>query len=257
MQVHFRSLIVASLAGLMAACVAPRQMKVIEAQNARMQAQIDSLRLDNQRLHAALRNSQRSGASSDEAFSKLQADSQLRLNQFDTRIQQLSDRMDDIDSRLHNLPQKWQMVSQSLQNLEQAQPTGSDLSAAVANEADMQQLYNNAYQDLVKGQYALAREGFNEFLRRFPNTTLSDNAQYWIGESYYAEKSFSRAAAEFAAVGERFPQGDKVVAAQLKQAYALVEIGQISKAKRLLQDIIQQQSNSPEASLARAKLNTL
>lgn len=257
MHIFFRSLIAAGLAGSMTACMAPRQMRDIEAQNARMQAQIDSLKLENQRMTAAMRGSQRSGASSDEAFSKLQADTQLRLNQFETSLQQLNDRMDDIDSRLHNLPQKWQMVSQSLQNLEQSQPAGSDVSSPAANEADMQQLYNNAYQDLVKGQYTLAREGFNEFLRRFPATTLSDNAQYWIGESYYAEKSYSRAAAEFAAVGERFPQGDKVVAAQLKQAYALVEIGQITKARRLLQDIIQQHGNSPEASLARAKLNTL
>ena len=102
MHIYFRSLIAAGLAGMMAACVAPRQMNVIEAQNARMQAQIDSLRLENQRLSAAMRGSQKSGVSSEEAFSKLQADTQLRLNQFETSLQQLNDRMDDIDSRLHN-----------------------------------------------------------------------------------------------------------------------------------------------------------
>src|SRR5689334_7980252 len=48
------------------------------------------------------------------------------------------------------------------------------------------QAYQAAYLDYTKGNYPLAVSGFREFVRRFPDSPRADEAQYWIGESYFS-----------------------------------------------------------------------
>src|SRR5256885_4936130 len=49
-------------------------------------------------------------------------------------------------------------------------------------------LYNLARQRLDQGQAAKARDLFQDFMNRYPKDELAANAQYWLGETYYAEK---------------------------------------------------------------------
>ena len=66
-------------------------------------------------------------------------------------------------------------------------------SAAPA-QGDPNQLYDQSAQDLTQGRYGLALQGFRDFLRRFPTSDLADNAQYGIGESFFAQSQFDSAA---------------------------------------------------------------
>ncbi len=50
--------------------------------------------------------------------------------------------------------------------------------------------YNQAYNDYLKGNYDLAVAGFEEFLKKFPETSLTAHAQYWIGEAYFNKRSY-------------------------------------------------------------------
>src|SRR6267143_1441576 len=58
-------------------------------------------------------------------------------------------------------------------------------------------LYNLARQRLDQGQPAKARELFQDFMNRYPKDELAANAQYWLGETYYAEKKWNDAIVEF------------------------------------------------------------
>ena len=59
------------------------------------------------------------------------------------------------------------------------------------------ELFDTAYADYTKGRYALAIQGFQEYLETYPGTDLSDDARYWIGESHYAQKRYQDAIADF------------------------------------------------------------
>jgi tol-pal system protein YbgF len=87
-------------------------------------------------------------------------------------------------------------------------------------------LYRAAYADLLAGRHDAAERGFREFVRRYPSHDYADNAQYWLGESFYDRKRFSEAAAEFRTVLERFPRGNKAPDAMLKLGYCELELGQ-------------------------------
>jgi tol-pal system protein YbgF len=136
-----------------------------------------------------------------------------------------------------------------------ADRVGGTMEKAVPTEPS--KLYDTAYQDLVRGQYSLAREGFLEFLRRYPQSTLADNAQYWIGESYYSQQQYARAAAEFAEVMDTYANSDKVPGAMLKRAFALISMSKRADARSLLEQLIKKYPNSQEAELARARLKDL
>ena len=55
----------------------------------------------------------------------------------------------------------------------------SDSVAAIAPAIDPQPLYNAAYLDLIRGNYATALLGFESFLASYPDAALSDDARYW------------------------------------------------------------------------------
>jgi tetratricopeptide (TPR) repeat protein len=48
-----------------------------------------------------------------------------------------------------------------------------------------------------KGDHEGARRKFEAFLKQYPNTELSDNAQFWIGETYYGKKDYEKAILEY------------------------------------------------------------
>ena len=134
-------------------------------------------------------------------------------------------------------------------------PSGS--LAKVTGVPDPEELYNGAYTRLNQKEYQAARGEFKEFLKLFPQTEYSDNAQFWIGESYYREKRYEEAILEFEEVIKKFPQGNKLPDALLKQAFSFIAINDNNSAKLLLQKIIDQYPTSAQAEIAKVKLTSL
>jgi TolA-binding protein len=144
-----------------------------------------------------------------------------------------------------------------------SRPAGDGLSP--------EQIYQTAYLDFSKGNYPLAVSGFREFVRRFPDLDLADNAQYWIGESYFsmarsssaqgqadrANQALEQAVQEFRKVPLNYPRGDKVPTAIYKEGLALMELKQIKAAQTRLQYLVDNFPQSEEAPLARERLAAL
>src|SRR5262249_23015757 len=66
-------------------------------------------------------------------------------------------------------------------------------------------LYRAAYGKLMAGRAAEAEADFRDFVRRWPRHDYADNAQYWLGESFYARRDYTQAAPEFQQVVARWP----------------------------------------------------
>ena len=59
-------------------------------------------------------------------------------------------------------------------------------------------MYNDAFKKLQDGDYAGAERGFKAFLQSNPKHALAGNAQYWLGETYYARRDYQNAMTAFA-----------------------------------------------------------
>lgn len=120
--------------------------------------------------------------------------------------------------------------------------------------SDKETAYALAYEAFKDGKYEKARADFQNFLNQYPNSEFSDNAQFWIGETYYFEKNYEKAILEYEKVLKNFPQGNRTPHAMLKQGLSLLNLGDKSSAKILLQQVIKDFPNTNQAKIARAKL---
>ena len=120
-----------------------------------------------------------------------------------------------------------------------------------------QRKYNEAMQAMKLKQYEKAIRLFRKFIKTFPGNELSDNAQYWIGESYYAQKKYEEAIIEFEEVIQQYPKGDKVPASLLKEGLAFHALKDNTPARQILKKLIDQFPDSEEAKLAEQKLKDI
>ena len=189
----------------------------------------------------------------------------------DQRIKELEDRIARIDDDLKaqgtlleareeelRVLRESLMTTRGTTTLERAKPTGelAEEKPPGGSEA-MREDYEEARKLLERKDYKGSIDKFKRFLKKYPQSEYADNAQYWIGESYYALREFDQAILEFDVVRRKYPKGDKVPAARLKQGFAFAELGDKVDARLILQELIDRYPQSPEALKAKQKLKTL
>jgi tol-pal system protein YbgF len=161
--------------------------------------------------------------------------------------QELFEQMQRLEGKLDEVMGRFQQVSQRA-------PVSSPTTTP--GGPDPNQLYDQAAQDLTQGRYAMALQGFRDFVQRYPALELTDNARYGIGECYFAQSQFDSAATAYALVDSLHPQGDKVPAALYKLALCNEKLGRAAVARKQLEDLVKRFPLSGEAQLARERLGT-
>ncbi|MGL5430336.1 MAG: tol-pal system protein YbgF [Vibrio sp.] len=123
-----------------------------------------------------------------------------------------------------------------------------------SSDTNEQAAYQNAV-DLIlkKRDYAGAIAAFQQFQSDYPNSTLSANAHYWLGQLYFANKDDQAAAKSFAAVVSQRDSN--------KRADALVKLGDIAKrnnnaeqARKFYQQTVDEYPDSASAEIAKQNL---
>jgi len=114
--------------------------------------------------------------------------------------------------------------------------------------------YEAAFELLKQQRYEAAGAAFGQFLVRFPNSPLADNAQYWLAESYYVTDQFEEALAQFQVVLSGYPRSRKIPDALLKIGFSNYELGRWNAARAALQQVRDDYSDSTAARLAEQRL---
>jgi tol-pal system protein YbgF len=117
------------------------------------------------------------------------------------------------------------------------------------------ELYSQAYADYARGNYDLAIQEYEEYLRNYPDTDLADNAQYWIGECLYAKKQFGDAITAWDSLLRTYPASDKIPDARFKKGMALERLGRRREALIEYRYVVDRFPNSEAGRRAREKLN--
>ncbi|NPA13547.1 MAG: tol-pal system protein YbgF [Aquificae bacterium] len=125
-----------------------------------------------------------------------------------------------------------------------------------------EQLYRKALNEYYKGKIYEARRLFQDFIKKFKNSDLYDNALFWLGQTYYIEGQYETAIEIFDRLISQCEAGtlvdcNKLPSAMLKKGLALIKIGKIEEAKEVLSKLINQYPTSEEAYIAQKKLEAL
>jgi tol-pal system protein YbgF len=117
-------------------------------------------------------------------------------------------------------------------------------------------LYTTAKKAFDKGDLDKSRQSFRALLKKYPKSKNADNAQFWIGETYFREKWYEKAILEYQEVVDKYPKGNKVPAALLKQGMAFHKIGETANALRWFNELIEKFPKSNEANIAGKKIKS-
>jgi tol-pal system protein YbgF len=190
-----------------------------------------------------------------EFLRQLKADTGSRFEELTQRVEVLGGKVDENAERFSRLSEKVDEVKYSPRAQADTLKARGDTVAVAFPEAT--KAYRDAYLDITAGKYELARMGFEEFLKNFPNSELSDNAQYWIGESYYAKEQYQEAYDAFKKVLDNYPEGDKIPSSLLKIAYCSFALGRKEEGRKYLEELVSRFPLSEEARLAKEKMESL
>lgn len=116
------------------------------------------------------------------------------------------------------------------------------------------EIYTFAKKAFDQGDLEAAREGFKKLIKKYPKSKNADNAQFWIGETYYRGKWYENAILEYQKVIEGYPKGNKVPASLLKQGFAFLQLGDKGNARLILKELTAKHPKSTEAKIAKQKL---
>ena len=133
-------------------------------------------------------------------------------------------------------------------------PTDQDESPTKGKADTADALYLQAKEQFDKGKYEAAQKLFERFLEAYAQSEKADNAQFWIGEIYYREKWYERAILEYQKVIEKYPKGNKVRSALLKQGLAFLNLGDKDNARLILKELVRKYPDSSEANIAAKRL---
>ncbi len=120
-----------------------------------------------------------------------------------------------------------------------------------------EELYNNAYKSFLAGNYIQSETEFAAYIKRYPNTDLSDNSQYWLGEALANQGKLKEAANALALTADKYPGSSKAPSALWRAAQLWEKQGNKKNMLKTLRKIRENYPSSYEASLAQEKLNSI
>ncbi|RLE20403.1 MAG: hypothetical protein DRJ65_18300 [Acidobacteria bacterium] len=274
-----RQILIVVLAISTLACTSGEDMALLHREITDVQREVQNL---------SANSPERQDLASMEARMKELTEKNMRSNaDLAMQVQQLQDRMEGLHASLELTTRQLQQISQELAAARSrstialppvttmpnadtdgsmgGSPTGLAAGAAAGaaavassgGEMSPDQLYRSAYEDYMRGNYDLAAQGFQDYRRRFPDTELSDNALYWVGECYAAQELTDEAIQTFSQVLEDYPNSDKGAAAQLKKGLLYLGSGDQGQGVVNLQYVVYEHPGTKEADLAREKLRSL
>lgn len=154
----------------------------------------------------------------------------------------------DIDRRVSELERRGSAAAP-----EPSSPVASG-AATSASSAQEQQDYDAAFTLMKQGFYERAAKGFRDFLAKYPQSALRDNARYWLGEAYYVSRKFRQSLEEFGKLMSDYPTSAKVPDAMLKTGYSHYELGEWAKARESLNQVVARYPGTPAAKSAEQRL---
>ncbi len=128
--------------------------------------------------------------------------------------------------------------------------TPTSLRTERLDSSGVKEIYSIAMQYHKNRKFDEAILKFKDILDYSLSHNLKDNAQYWIGESYYDKGDYKRALNEYKKVRVLYPRGNKVLDAQIKIAYCYHKLGEDEKALGLLTDLAEYYPKGPHAERA-------
>jgi len=223
-----------------------------------------------------LQKNQADVSAENEEFQITLAAIEAKLDEYNTRMTQLSERLTLVES---SLTERMTLLSEQVNEIgrettissgpiEPIQATPIPLETVkptlqiptppqTDSNPEAAQMYQQAYMAYVNGNFDDAISGFKRYLELYPDTQRADLAQYWVAESFFSLGEFETALREYDTLITQYPNSDRIPAAYFSKADAYLKLDRQIEAISHLRYIVNQFPATTAAQRAEERLRTL
>ncbi len=171
-------------------------------------------------------------------IAKLRGQVEVLTNDLSNTQRRQQDFYVDLDNRLRKLEPKRVTVD------------GKD---AVV-EVNEQRAYDAAMTLFKAAEYKNASDAFSGFLTSYPQSAYAGSAQYWLGNSYYAQRDCKNTISSLQVLVKSYPDNAKTPDAMLNIAACYLELKNKNASKKTLEAVLAQYPDSEAARAAKSRL---
>lgn len=114
--------------------------------------------------------------------------------------------------------------------------------------------YEAALNQFKAAKYKEASVAFAAFVQKYPDSQLAPNAQYWLGNAWYAQRDCKKAIEAQSLVTTKYADSPKAPDAWLAIATCQQELGNPTGAKRSLETLVSKYPTAPATEAAKQRL---
>jgi len=223
-------------------CVSGDQLKRVEDEVGDLKLEVFKLRSQVEEANKKSDEDRGANAEGRAQDRRFQADLQETMRQLQDTTRILSNRMGDASTR---------------------RPAGTRTAPAPvaapdpAPAGDEEKAFNAAVLDYNRGNYALAADGINLFLKANPQAAQRPDALFYLGLCYFNQKMYDKAKPAFEQILREHASSSQFLPAKLKRAQCLQRMGLKPAAITAFKEITNGFPGSPEARTAQQELADL
>lgn len=195
------------------------------------------------------------------------AEVNIRISELETQLRQMTGQLEEANFKIQNLTGQLESMQRDnefrfneIEGGRTAMGGGMPAttarggattlpSVAAATTAPMdtpKQKYDYAYGLVSNAQYDQAELSFRDFLNAHPQDELAGNAQYWLGQTFYARGNYADATRTFLEGMSKYPESPKAPAYLLKVGMSLNLLGEQTEACEVYRELNARFPDSPE-----------
>ncbi len=182
------------------------------------------------------------------------AAAQPEVKRLKRQIENLNRQIQQQKQTISQLKAQLLAKEEEIQQLKQRSSNSGFASSGFSGNYEAE--YERARELFQNRNYREAIQIFEQLVNQNPNHPLADNAQYWIGESYFMLGQYRKAILAFEKVF-LFEQSNKNDYAQYKLGLSYYMLGDKQRARSEFQKLIDQYPRSPLVSKARQYLQKI
>jgi TolA-binding protein len=197
------------------------------------------------------------------------ADQKLILDTLANDARVIRERLDDNNVRIGSLTQEIEALRSAMQRpastVSDADPTATGAppgtppapGSAPVVAVSPQKMQETALGDYAAGQYDLAIDGFQAYIKNFPRSDWADDAQLYICKSYLLDGKNDKAVEACDAVIRNYPAGNALPEAYYRKGLALNNLRDVAGARAACETVVKNYKDSDMSILAQQCLDRL
>lgn len=164
----------------------------------------------------------------------------------------------DLQETLRQLQDNTRILNNRLSDpVRTSRPGRPAESASPVATSEDDKAYAAAVLDYNRGNYQIAADSLELFLKGSPSSPKRPDAWFFLGLSYYNQKVYDKAQSAFDHILKEHSSSSQFLPAKLKRAQSLLKMGLKPAAVKAFREISEGFQGSPEARTAQQELSDL